>query len=531
MLRQNDNKQKPSSKRERAFCIEGKEVNTIRLKWDGKDLFTHMLVIGPTRSGKTSTILKPLIYQLLKLKARGVPLGLSVIEPKGDLAYFTARAAQLVGLPVVHIDPVPPERRGYASERDRHYTSAGFNPLSGDEDLVAEATVTVLQSLGNMGAQDPYFRQVQELAARMTVKLLKRLYGDRVDLMRVVETLRAQDLMRAEVARLKAKGTGVEIVQFFESEMLSELAGQYRQHATGLRVQLENLVANANLRKIITGESTINIDAHYAYGGILAANTALGELGPSGDALGQYLIMHLQAGAYRRPGQENTRIPHFLIIDEVARYINPDFERFLSLAAEYRVAGIMATQSLGQLEVQAGRYSPRAMKQIILTNTRNKIIFGGISAQDAKELADELGKNQIIVRQATYKTRVVVPALLPHDYRDTESEEYRFPYTQLMDGLPAFHYVARLARDGVPQKPVVGRGVFVPANWENEFRTLRKSVPKRLMLPAPEPGVKEVVWTPETPAQSAFPLEDAQVNVLFEKPKRRRSRKKKQEGD
>ncbi|PTQ51043.1 MAG: conjugation protein, TraG/TraD family, (pXO1-42) [Hydrogenibacillus schlegelii] len=508
-------------------------MNIIRLLWRGKDLFMHMLIIGPPRSGKTSTILKPMIYQLLKLKARGVPLGLSVIEPKGDLAYFTARAARLAGLPVVHIDPVPPARRGYAAEDDRHYPSAGFNPLSGDEDLVAEATVTVLQSLGNMGAQDPYFRQVQELAARMTVKLLKRLYGERVDLMRVVETLRATDLMRAEVARLKAKGTGPEIVQFFESEMLSELAQQYRQHATGLRVQLENLVANANLRKIIAGESTINIDAHYAYGGILAANTALGELGPSGDALGQYLIMHLQAGAYRRPGTEKTRIPHFLIIDEVARYINPDFERFLSLAPEYRVTGILATQSLGQLEVQAGKYSPRAMKQIILTNTRNKIIFGGISAQDAKELADELGKNQIIVRQATYRTRVLIPALLPHDYRDTESEEYRFPYTQLMDGLPAFHYVARLARDGVPQKPVVGRGGFVPADWEEEFRTLRKSVPERLMLPAParEPGPKEVVWTPETPAQGALPLEDAQVNVLFEKPKRRRSRKKKQEGD
>ncbi|MBT9282536.1 MAG: type IV secretory system conjugative DNA transfer family protein [Hydrogenibacillus schlegelii] len=45
---------------------------TIRLLWSGKDLFMHMLIIGPPRSGKTSIILKPMIYQLFKLKASGV---------------------------------------------------------------------------------------------------------------------------------------------------------------------------------------------------------------------------------------------------------------------------------------------------------------------------------------------------------------------------------------------------------------------------------------------------------------------------
>ncbi|WP_273000447.1 hypothetical protein [Hydrogenibacillus schlegelii] len=49
-----------------------KEMITIRLLWSGKDLFMHMLIIGPPRSGKTSIILKPMIYQLFKLKASGV---------------------------------------------------------------------------------------------------------------------------------------------------------------------------------------------------------------------------------------------------------------------------------------------------------------------------------------------------------------------------------------------------------------------------------------------------------------------------
>ena len=39
--------------------------------WGGDDPFTHMLAIGPTRCGKTATVLKPMIYQLLIQKKRG----------------------------------------------------------------------------------------------------------------------------------------------------------------------------------------------------------------------------------------------------------------------------------------------------------------------------------------------------------------------------------------------------------------------------------------------------------------------------
>ncbi|RKJ47311.1 type IV secretory system conjugative DNA transfer family protein, partial [Butyricicoccus sp. 1XD8-22] len=87
-----------------------------------------------------------------------------------------------------------------------------------------------------------------------------------------------------------------------------------------------------------TGKGDIDIDKHFEEGGVLAVNTALGMLRKSGDAFGQFVIMHLQNGTFRRPGTERTRVPHFLIVDEYSRYINPDVEIFLSLAAEYRVA-------------------------------------------------------------------------------------------------------------------------------------------------------------------------------------------------
>lgn len=419
--------------------------------WQGSDCFTHMLAVGPTRCGKTATILKPMIYQLLLQKKRGVPLGISVVEPKGDVAAMVAEMCEEMDIPCTHVDP-------------EKMNSARFNPMEGDTDTVAEATVVVLKGL--FGKQDAFFATVQELSARNVTKLLKELHGNNMDIIDVMNTLRDQNVLQQKVSELKHRDGMTDLVHFFEAELLGSMREKYQQFVIGLRAQLENIVSNESLRTIMTGKSDVNIDEHLATGGVLAVNTALGKLRKAGDAFGQFMIMHLQNGTFRRPGTEDTRIPHFLIVDEYSRYINPDVEIFLSLAAEYRVAGIFATQSLGQLEIESGSLGPKAMKQAILTSCRNKICFGGISAQDAQDFADEFGKDKVIMRQSTYKNRILLPRLFPDSYRDTEDEEYRFDPTDLMDGIPKFNFVHKLLEDGTPQKPALARGNFVPRNWK-----------------------------------------------------------------
>ncbi len=425
----------------------------VPIKWGGSDCFTHMLVVGPTRCGKTATILKPIIYQLLLQKKRGIgiPLGLSVVEPKGDVAAMVAEMCEEMEIPCTHIDPMNPD-------------TARFNPMEGEINDVAEATVVVLKGL--FGKQDAFFATVQELSARNVTKLLKELHGNNMDIIDVMNTLRDQAVLEAKVSELKQRDGMTDLVHFFESELLGSMRDKYRQFVIGLRAQLENVVSNDALRSIMTGKSSINIDKHFETGGVLAVNTALGMLRSSGDAFGQFVTMHLQNGTFRRPGTENTRIPHYLIVDEYSRYINPDVEIFLSLAAEYRVAGIFATQSLGQLELEAGKVSAKAMKRSILANCRNKIAFGGIGADDAREFADMFGKDKIIMRQSTYKNRILLPNLFPDSYRDTEDEEYRFDPTDLIDGLPRFNFVHQIIQGGTLQKPALGEGKFIPRNWK-----------------------------------------------------------------
>ncbi|MFD1363128.1 type IV secretory system conjugative DNA transfer family protein [Lentibacillus salinarum] len=427
--------------------------------WKGDDCFTHMLVVGPTRSGKTATVLKPMIYQLLLQKKKGMELGLSVIEPKGDVAGMVHEMCEEMDIPHTFIDPLSPN-----SDR--------FNPMEGETDDVAEATVVVLQ--GMFGKQEAFFKTVQELSARNVTKLLKELHGDQMDIIDVMNTLRDQEVLEKKVDELKRRDGVTDLVHFFESELLGSMGDKYRQFVIGLRAQLENITSNELLQRIMTGKSDIDMDQHFAEGGVLAVNTALGKLRKSGDAFGQFLTMHLQNATFRRPGSEDTRVPHFLIVDEYSRYINPDVEIFLSMAAEYRVAGVLAVQSLAQLEVESGDIGPQAMKTTIMNSCRSKIAFGGLPSQDAKDFSEEFGMNRVMMKQNTFDHHVMIPSFFPKSYRETETEEYRFYFTEMMDGLPRFHYVHKLVQDGEQQPPALAKGVFVPRDWKQRKEWLEE---------------------------------------------------------
>ncbi|GAB3051335.1 type IV secretory system conjugative DNA transfer family protein [Virgibacillus ainsalahensis] len=429
------------------------EHSDVPIIWKGKDMFTHMLVVGATRSGKTASVLEPMIYQLLMQKKQGKKLGLSVVEPKGEFAEKVKKFCDEMDIPYIYIDPTSPD-------------TDKFNPMEGNVEDVVEGTVIVLRGL--FGKQDAFFANVQELAARNVTRLLKELKGDEVDLMEVLETLRDLDLLHQRTSELRIRDGDSDLVQSIENELLGSMAEKYKQFVIGLRAQLENITSNELLKNIMSGKSDLEVDEHLSNDGVLIVNTALGTLKKAGDAFGQFLIMHLQNGTFRRPGTEDTRSPHFMFIDEYKRYINPQVEIFLSLAASYKVSGILASQSLGQLEVEAGDISPRAMKQAIMTNCRNKLCFNGIGFQDAQEFADEFGKDKIMLRQPTYKHRIFMPNLFPDSYRDTESEEYRFDPTDIMDNLPKYSFIHKVMYEAAMQKPALARGNLVPADWQEK---------------------------------------------------------------
>jgi len=390
-------------------------------------------------------------------KKRGEKVGCTVIEPKGDLARMVRDMAIEMGLEdeLVYVDPLYPE--------ETHQ----INVMVGEKNDVTEATVAVLNSL--FGKQEAFFATVQELSSRKVTQLLKELYGDNMDILDVLANLRDEQLLKKNVEKYRAQFGNTDIVHFFDNELLGsgQTAENYRKLIVGLRSQLENITSNEYLKSIVTGKSDINLDEHLEKGGILAVNTALGKLGKSGDAFGMFIAMHMQLATFRRSGTERTRIPHYLLIDEYSRYINPDVERFLSVSPEYRVALVAAIQSLSQLEIESGKLNSRAMKNAILTNTQNKIFFGGLEYTDAEEASKIMGTDIIVERNRSYDGGIL-KNILPKTYKDQEVEKARFHPSIFMDGLPRFHCICKLRKNGVPLKPIVAKGEFVPNDWKEQ---------------------------------------------------------------
>jgi len=434
-----------------------------------RDRFLHVLVVGTTGTGKTSRVLKPMIYQDLEAMARGERLGVTVVEPKGDLADSVAAMAREMGLEVVYLNPLDP-----ASPR--------FNPLEGEEDEVAEIMRTVLTSL--FGKQEAFFSNVQQIACRNTVKLLKRLRGNDVTMVHMADALRNPAVLEGYVAELEAREGHSALTGYFRAEVLGKLQDKMQQFALGLRLQVEDLLGNDMLRRLFDGPSGIDLDRHLEGGQVLVVNTAMGALGKLGDVFGQFVVMHLQNAVFRRPGNEWTRVPHCLYIDEFPRYLNPDFERLLAIGRSYRCGVVLALQNTSQLLLTDAR-QPDAFRNVVLGNCRTKVVLNLDDAEDAGRFARELGEVWVEEESTTVRR---VPGLWGW-HRD--SRTYRrvsrpvFSPTELQNLEPGTG-VVRTVRDGCPQPPVKVCFDLAPPDRRPKAERLRKAEWGELEVLVPE---------------------------------------------
>ncbi len=419
------------------------------------DRYLHTMVIGTTGTGKSSRVLKPMIEQDLEAIAKGEKLGLTVIEPKGEFADDVAAMCRSMKVPYIYINPLNP-------------ATPVFNPMAGEPETVAEIMRTVLRSL--FGKQEAFFRLNQEVMARNTALLVKRIKGEDATILDMTEALRDDRILAMYINKLERKEGETALTQYFKTEVMGDLKDKMQQFTLGLRLQLEDITDNQMMRRVMVGKSDVDLDKHLADGrAVLIINTAMGELGKLGDAFGQFIMMHFQQAVFRRKGTERTRTPHVLYIDEFPRYVNPDFERLLAIGRSYRCATVLALQATA-LIVHEDRPT---FKDIVLETCRNKIVLTLGSEDDARRFSREFGEYEYIEHQQSYKRdgMLIYPWRID-SMRETEKSNERFNYTDLME-LPRYHAVVRVVSDGEPQQPVLGK--LELSKWDRDKNKRKKS--------------------------------------------------------
>ncbi|HDR4458644.1 MULTISPECIES: DNA translocase FtsK [Bacillus] len=415
--------------------IEHKEM--VRIK--GKDRTLNGIIIGPIGSGKTSSLIIPMINQDLHWmvcfinkfetaykkndydteEVKGTFLnGVTVIEPSNDLCqkvYKLVQAHKIPASSVYYIDPTNPDTKN-------------INILRGPVDKVAEVFAMVIQGLSE--SNNAFFEQAQRNHLKQHIYLLKLhnpqkdvTFDDLISMYDDVERVhRMHKLLKIQVEKLydfvqtgaasRDQKNEYQIIKGidewfnnticektdFQGEPAVYKSGKYRgqpmhydreeEYVKGLRNILKDLASNVLIRRVLFGKSDFDFDVHLEQGGILLVNTAKGELADLSNVLGKFVLLSMQNAVFRR--EPNVSPYHHIIVDEFPDYVVRPFKEFPAQSRKYKVILTIASQTLSQLALD---FTEQYMFTL-LGSFRNKMIFGDVTPYDAKIFSDMFGEKE-----------------------------------------------------------------------------------------------------------------------------------------
>ena len=415
--------------------IKHKEM--IRIK--GKDRTLNGIIIGPIGSGKTSSLIIPMINQDLHWMVRFINKfentykknnydteevkgtflnGITVIEPSNDLCQKVFKLVQAHKIPessIYYIDPTNPDTKN-------------INILRGPVDKVAEVFAMVIQGLSE--SNNAFFEQAQRNHLKQHIYLLKLhnpqkdvTFDDLIDMYDDVERVhRMHKLLKVQVEKLydfvqsgvasRDQKNEYKIIKGidewfdntirektgFHGEPAVYKSGKYRgkpmhydreeEYVKGLRNILKDLASNVLIRRVLFGKSDFDFDVHLEQGGILLVNTAKGELADLSNVLGKFVLLSMQNAVFRR--EPNISPYHHIIVDEFPDYVVRPFKEFPAQSRKYKVILTIASQTLSQLALD---FTEQYMFTL-LGSFRNKMIFGDVTPYDAKIFSDMFGETE-----------------------------------------------------------------------------------------------------------------------------------------
>jgi hypothetical protein len=305
------------------------------------DLKTHALLLGSTGSGKTTA--------LVHLIAQCVGTGRSIIvfDFRGALANSTFQLACL---------RVPAEKIALLDLREK-LPLVGFNPLA--------------------GAGDPYFRALSVIDA---VAEESDSWG-----------VQLSETMRYALLLLAGKGqpiTNLErvlydaeyregLLKYFNDEQLTGFWERYGSLSKDRQATLAGPVMNKvsllfatdGLRKLFSHPQPLDLAKHLnTPGSVLIISLAADELSGAGRMVGNIILNAIRREIFARITiPEQKRNPVQLIVDEFEHFDSSVFEDFLAEARQYRLALVVAHQTLIQT-------NPK-FRSVVLNNVGLKMFF------------------------------------------------------------------------------------------------------------------------------------------------------------
>ncbi|MBQ7668477.1 MAG: TraM recognition domain-containing protein [Clostridia bacterium] len=404
-------------------------------------------------------------------------LGITVLEPDGKYIEDFKTVAHNLGIDVYSIDPMDPN-------------SLGINPfINKSPAKVASIISTVLKGMyesENPDTSNAFFGQVTQQALENLSILLKLMYPKMhngeiptlEDMLKMLYDYSIVEEMCEEMKKDPVLGPKHNIlIKYFERNFYNpplDINGrpvpgtvgsnrrETEQFLYGATTQLDNLMRNKAVRRILCSRNNnIDLDRVLSEGHCISVCTRRGELGGLlSRPFGMFYILTMQDAVLRRPGDENTRLPHFMYIDEFPDFVNKETETCFTLFRKYRCAMTIAIQNLSQLERTR---SMKFYKEVVTSNSKTVVVFGDTNKEDSAYWSKAFGRHEYWDLGTNLEVTPLANVTSPNDAGlGPESLSMKIDFTEnikpwMLNELPFRHvfYRTRTAKGD----QIFGRGV------------------------------------------------------------------------
>lgn len=357
-------------------------------------LSTHMQVIGGSKTGK-SCFLQVLARELIKLPQRPSVI---VLDPHGSLYDELMDFCIYAGLSdrVVYFNP-------------RTTPIIGYNPLQrhGKAEPYYQA-VMVLEALRKVWGQQGF---------EATPRLNRWLYNSIMATIEANLTMEEQLILLHPQKRLDhlrraiTQDVSNDFVRYDWQWYLTQNDRVREERTESSAARLHPFLQNPYIQNILTQQQDIfNFDESLRQGKIILVNLSAHEGGkiPTDQAhlLGTLLVNDILAACFRRSQSERERYPAYLIMDEFQHFVTKDICVILNEGRKFGLHLILGHHHLGPI-----RERDPEVYYSVLTNATTKVIFGGISVEDAELLGRQIGRFNLDERKLEIRTPYFEPQL------------------------------------------------------------------------------------------------------------------------
>jgi type IV secretory pathway VirB4 component len=333
--------------------------HTLSVRISKDSLARHFLIVGATGAGK-SLLMQGMFYDLVRTSQKKRQHSVVLIEPHGDFSSKIAFARIIDRDRLVYI----------SSTINREAKTEGYtcvvNPFENDgsEDmrylLTTELTSAIAELLSDTSTP---------LTVQMTMLLRNcisvTLRSKEPSLETLCRFFLDKDGHNADLLELGKQSTNPLERTFFTHDIYSQ---QYALTKNSIRTKLLYFLSDSLLFGMLCGKSTVNIEQCLQQGKVIIFQIPKGASKFVSSVFGRLMIAYLNTLMLRREAIEPAhRLAVYLFIDEFQTLLTSSLASSLQEVRKYRLAIILATQSLKQID-------STTLKKTIMVNTGIKAI-------------------------------------------------------------------------------------------------------------------------------------------------------------